>query len=409
MSLGRLAAIAFIYALACAGWILLGGVTAQRNGHADEQLAERIHQLWGPPLTQDAPVVRTLTDEGQSDVLPETARIRVHLDLLHRRKGLIWYPTYTCQFTGSWTIGNPTALPRGTTFHLPLPDPQGTYDDFQILIDGGESRALVNPADGVLETMAVPAEGTTTITVRYTTRGLATWRYRPGSHLGRVRGLDLEVTSTDPRIDFPDGSLSPTTPPTRDGTCTWSAGELISRKDIAVEMPERLNPGPLAARITYFAPVCLGFFFLVIGAITVVSHIPIHPMHYLFIAGGFFAFHILLVYLVDVISIHVAFPIASAATLILVTGYLRAALGSTFPAAAAATAQAFFLVLFSYSFFLDGITGLTVAIGSVITLAILMRLTARIDWNGVFASPAPGWKPRSGDNLVEDNPSSSEP
>ena len=45
----------------------------------------------------------------------------------------------------------------------------------------------------------------------------------------------------------------------------------------------------------------------------------------------------------------------------------------------------FFLVLFSYSFFVKGITGLTVAIGSVLTLAILMKVTAHVKWAEVFA------------------------
>ena len=48
--------------------------------------------------------------------------------------------------------------------------------------------------------------------------------------------------------------------------------------------------------------------------------------------------------------------------------------------------QLFFLVLFSYSFFLKAMTGLTVAVGSVVTLAILMKVTARTDWDTVFAS-----------------------
>ncbi len=46
--------------------------------------------------------------------------------------------------------------------------------------------------------------------------------------------------------------------------------------------------------------------------------------------------------------------------------------------------QIFFLVMFSYSFFIKGFTGLTVAIGSVATLAILMKVTAAVDWEDVF-------------------------
>jgi hypothetical protein len=74
---------------------------------------------------------------------------------------------------------------------------------------------------------------------------------------------------------------------------------------------------------------------------------------------------------------------------ILVTSYLAAALGKGFPWKIAAAAQIFYLVLFSYSFFFTGITGLTVAIGSVATLAVLMRVTARVDWSQVFASVKP--------------------
>lgn len=71
----------------------------------------------------------------------------------------------------------------------------------------------------------------------------------------------------------------------------------------------------------------------------------------------------------------------------LVTTYLPAALHGRLPWKVAAAGQLFFLVLFSYSFFFKGITGLTVAIGSVVTLAVLMRATAHVDWEDVFARP----------------------
>ena len=107
-------------------------------------------------------------------------------------------------------------------------------------------------------------------------------------------------------------------------------------------------------------------------------------MHYLFVTGGFFAFHLLFAYLVDLINVHLAFVITSIVSVGLVVSYLRAALGEQFPWKIAAAGQLFYLVLFSYSFFLDGMTGLTVTIGSILTLAMLMRLTAGLDWREVF-------------------------
>ena len=50
--------------------------------------------------------------------------------------------------------------------------------------------------------------------------------------------------------------------------------------------------------------------------------------------------------------------------------------------------QLFYLVHFSYSFFLERATGLTATLGSVLTLAVLMHLTAGLHWNRVFAKEA---------------------
>ena len=142
-------------------------------------------------------------------------------------------------------------------------------------------------------------------------------------------------------------------------------------------MPERLNPGPLVAKVTFFAPVCLLFFFVVLLAVNILVKVDIHPMHFMFTAAGFFAFNLLFAYLVDVINVHVSFLIASIVTLVLVISYQRAALGKKFPYKWVGVAQFCYLVLFSYSFFFKGLTGLTVTIGSIITLAVLMYLTRR--------------------------------
>ena len=53
--------------------------------------------------------------------------------------------------------------------------------------------------------------------------------------------------------------------------------------------------------------------------------------------------------------------------------------------AQAGLAQFIFLVLFSYAFFFEGYTGLTVTVGAILTLFVLMQATARVDWGAVFA------------------------
>ncbi len=46
-------------------------------------------------------------------------------------------------------------------------------------------------------------------------------------------------------------------------------------------------------------------------------------------------------------------------------------------------------MLFSYSFFFTGYTGLAITIGAVLTLAFFMAKTARVDWETVFPVKPP--------------------
>ncbi len=46
--------------------------------------------------------------------------------------------------------------------------------------------------------------------------------------------------------------------------------------------------------------------------------------------------------------------------------------------------QLIYLVLFSYAFFFEGFTGLTVTIGAILTLFVVMQMTGRIRWEEKF-------------------------
>jgi inner membrane protein involved in colicin E2 resistance len=108
-------------------------------------------------------------------------------------------------------------------------------------------------------------------------------------------------------------------------------------------------------------------------------------MNYVFISAAVFAFHLLLAYLVDHIPVHAAFAVATAISVGLGSSYLRAGGGLPRRGWRAVTAQAVFLVAFSYAFFFEGFTGLSVTIGAVITLFVLMQMTARVQWAEAFA------------------------
>jgi len=76
-----------------------------------------------------------------------------------------------------------------------------------------------------------------------------------------------------------------------------------------------------------------------------------------------------------------------------VVSYLRLVVSNRFAYVEAALAQLVYLVGFSLAHFWAGLTGLTVTLLAIVTLAAVMQLTGRLKWSEVLASPK---APRSG-------------
>jgi inner membrane protein involved in colicin E2 resistance len=151
-------------------------------------------------------------------------------------------------------------------------------------------------------------------------------------------------------------------------------------------IPYPLQPGPLAQRITVWAPVALFFYLFVMLLVTTMRRIDLHPMNYFFLASAFFAFHLLFAYLVDRIPLEVAFVICSAVSIFLTVSYLRLVVGWRFAAIESGLAQLIYLVLFSYALFNEGWSGLTITVGAIITLFVAMQLTGRVRWQERFSA-----------------------
>jgi len=175
--------------------------------------------------------------------------------------------------------------------------------------------------------------------------------------------------------------------------CTEGWTEQQTPIGCRVWVPERECDLPFD-NIRDFAPVSLFFFFFLMFILTTLRGIELHPMNYFFLAAAFFAFHLLLAYLVDHISIHLAMVIASLVSITLVVSYLRLVVGPRFAVIEAGGAQLIYLVLFSYAFFWKGFTGLSITILSIATLFVVMQATGRIRWSEKLASP-PGRGPSS--------------
>jgi hypothetical protein len=395
----RLLAIGFIFACASLAWIFLGGTIFARTDASRSQLDGKVRSTWGAPQEQKPPAFSYtvhIPAEGKSPardqdypVPIDSTTAAVKIDLEHRLKGLLYYSTYQVHFTGTYTLQNRTDTDQVVTAQWPFPAEKAVYDD---LLFSASGQSLIAATEGNKATVSfhVPPRETASFEVRYGSQGLDSWRYNFGENVAQVRNFKLALITNFAAVDFPDNSLPPVEKH-REGPgwdLNWTYRNLVSGYQIAITMPEALQPGPLAGQISMFAPVSLFFFFFILLAVTTLQRIDLHPVNYFFLAAAFFAFHLLLAYLVDHVSIHVAFVASSIVSVALVTSYLRLAVGPSFAFREAAIAQLFYLVLFSYAFFFKGYTGLAITIGSILTLFVLMQATGRVRWSDRLSDPA---------------------
>jgi hypothetical protein len=387
----RIAAIAFIFLCTAVAWMILAGTITSRTGDSSEQLQGRVASTWGTPQEQSPPTA-TWSETAENyystcHTLPLIAsRINVNLHLDPREKGLLWYSTYKVDFAGDYSFVNDTPKPQTVTFRLKFPAQKAIYDGLSIQLNG-RPLPISMDNDSASAQGTITANEKSTLHIGYASQGLNNWQYKLAEGVAQARDFTLTMRTNFKDIDFADDTLSPTSKQsTADGwDLTWRYSNLVSGFQIGMTMPNKLQPGPLAGEISYAAPVSLFFFFFLMFIITTMRGIELHPMNYFFLAGAFFAFHLLLAYLVDHISIHAAMVIASVVSIGLVISYLRLVAGIRFAVVEAGTAQLIYLVLFSYAFFWKGFTGLSITVISVITLFVVMQATGRIRWSERFS------------------------
>lgn len=425
----RLLAIGFVWLASAGAWAILGSTLAIRSGSASGILFGEVESLWGPALVQAPPsakgvethrarareqrydekerryfsVERDTDVTTERDLALESSDLDARLQLEHRRKGLVWFPTYGVEFAGRYAFRNDTAAARTVEVAFPL-EPRGvTYDGFSVADAAGAPIDVAFEEGRARFSRRIEAGGRLDFQVRYRTRGTRQWSYGAygaglGPERGRARGFRLTVTTNFPSVDFAPGTLSPSehgrTPEGWAGT--WRFEQLVGTAPVGVVLPERLNPGPLAATITFFAPVSLLFFFFVTGVLLAARRRSIHPMNYVLLACAFFAFHLLFAYLIDHVAIAPAFAAASAVSVALVVSYARLFVGWRTAVLQMGVSQLLYLVLFSLSFFWKGFTGLAITVGAILTLFVIMQITGRVDWATALGRAPPEARERPG-------------
>lgn len=406
---GRIISIIFIYVATAVSWMILGGTVVMRSEKQDGKLRGAVGKLWGTEHRQKAPtiwyetkheveskrvegekVVREMRTQTVIHPVPlDSSKINVNLSLEHRRKGLLWYATYKVRFSSRYTVTNTTGHPQQFFVKFPFPAEGAVYDNFQFML-GGQRVANVTVQDGaVRESLKLGVGESGVVEIAYDSQGLDQWWYDFGNDVSQVKDFALTMATDFDKIDFPQNSISPTAK-TKSGNgwqLEWKYTNLLTGVKIGMEMPKKLNPGPWVSEVTFFAPVSLFLFFFLLFVFTTIRGIKVHPMNYFFLGAAFFSFHLLMAYLVDHLDIHAAFAVAAATSVFLVVSYMRLVVGARVAFVEIALSQLVYLVLFSYAFFFEGYTGLTITVLCVATLFVVMQFTGRTDWSALFRRP----------------------
>jgi inner membrane protein involved in colicin E2 resistance len=415
--LRQILALVFIFVCTSIAWVILGATIFSRTYGSNEQLQGRVASTWGTSQQQSPPtatytvtdvvnssavedgkvIVRSKNVERQVSLPLEASRIHVNIRLTPRQKGLLWYSTYVVDFAGDYTFRNGTTQAQAVDFRLNFPAQKAIYDGLRVQVNERMVSWVTDEQGIVGRATARPGE-IETLHVAYRSQGLDFWRYQLGGGVAQARDFLLVMETNFRDIDFAEDTLSPTSKQVaRDGwQITWQYSSLVAGFQIGMTMPQKPQPGPLAGEISYSAPVSLFFFFFLMFTITTLRNIDLHAVNYFFLAAAFFAFHLLLAYLVDHVSIHYAMIMASVVSVALVVSYLRLVVGLRFAALEAGAAQLIYLVLFSYAFFWKGFTGLATTVIAIITLFVVMQATGRIRWAERFAAGSRAPLPSAG-------------
>jgi hypothetical protein len=405
MSVKKITAIVLIFIVTSIAWMILGASNSSRTSTSFGSLKSQVANLYGSRLSIESPKCYTKTTKHREETTGNLKRIVEHHEYKHheliksdvvinvyldqRKKGNLWFPTFKARFEGKYTFLVDEPSKNNIYLYSTLNSSDSIYNNLYLNINN-KDIANVLPLINKQEIPVVPLnDNTVQLAVSYDATGMEEIRYlitAGRDEIAQINDFNLVITTDFDLYDFPSSMMSPTYKnKTEKGyDLIWELNKTITGKNIGLIIPNKLNPGEIITRVSFFAPVSLLFFFVVLLMFSVALKINLHPMHFFFLAATFFSFHLMFSYFSDQINIYLSFAISAVVSLILTVTYMRLISPKKMAFVYAPVIQFIYLIIFSFSFFFDGITGIIVTVCAVITLFILMQATGRINWDEEF-------------------------
>ena len=406
MTVKKLFAIAIIFIFTLIAWMILGASNLSRTDKAYSELKREVASLYGDKLIIKAPECYTKIKKIKEEVIDnkktrkeydeyvffETIKsnITIKLFLDQRKKGNLWFPTFKANFIGQYEFKIDNYDPQKKYYlFTTLESADSIYNDIILSINEKNIENVI-PLIRKQEIPVIPQyNGIVKLSISYNSTGMEQLSYYitfNKDEIAQINHFNLKITTDFKDYDFPSDMMSPIEKKeTKTGyELVWSLNKAVTGKDVGLIIPNKLNPGEIVTRVAFFAPVSLLFFFIVIFMLSIIFKINFHAMHYFFLAATFFSFHLMYSYFSDHLDLYLTFALSSIVSLILTITYLRLFAPKIITFIYAPITQFIYLIVFSFSFFFKGMTGVIVTICSVITLFILMQMTGKTNWDEIF-------------------------
>ncbi len=404
MSVKKIVAISLIFISVTTAWMILGGVNLSRTNDAKDKLKKEVITLYGDNVVIVLPksyskkivykdkenskgkIVKVASTEKIYNTL-EKSDIKININLDPRKKGNLWFPTFKYSYKSEY-IFKAKKIDKKQYIYLQLGEENTIYNNIFLSING----KTINKKSVIAKKEAIEVipddNGYINIKFEYESSGLEDLEYIINKYdeISEINNFSLVINTDFEDYDFINSTMSPTTKEkTENGyKLTWELNEAITGKNIGIKIPNKLNPGEIISKVSFFSPIALFFFLIIILTLVLIFKINFHPMHFLLLSATFFSFSLMFSYFSDQMNIYLAFSISAIVSLILTVTYLRFFTPKIVYLVFAPLAQFIYLIVFSFSFFSDGLPGFIVTICSVITLFLIMQITGKLDWNEIF-------------------------
>lgn len=373
------------------GWQLFAERMEERTGRADGA-SNDVARIWGGPLLQPHPMIKWRRADAATAELARgeisATNVVVDLDAQYRRRGLTEYPGYETRFDGEYTFKNPATDPSFVGFTVGLPTDRNALmlRELKLLVNGVEDPDQTEYAPSqIVWTGKVDGQKTVKFQLQFKARGMTTFGYtfaptRDGRSASESKpitafNLVMNVTGVPGEIDFPVGSMSPTSDVASGNgrTLVWNVERLLTSFDVGIRLPDNRGANLAMEHLTRKAPA----FYLLFGGALLWAFATVRrrarAMHVLALSGAYFLFFPLATYL----TAYMAWPIASGVALagITVLCIVHAARFVDRSAAVrVAVSAGFFLAVPTIAHLIPAHTGVILIVGAFIALGIGMHV-----------------------------------